>query len=1131
MEPIMKEASISKRRMLSIEEKGTIIKKLESGESNANLAIKYDLSASTISTIWKNRDKIKRAIDNNLLKQKKVRLSSHRDVEEALLEWFKDRKRLGIPVNGPVLLAKANDFARSMGKVNYRCTKSWIGRLVQTFPKTQMLILPQQISGHNLILNNQPKQTVKCQPRVAFICQPQNILVAQIQSVPTNQLQTGHLQRATIPMLQYQGQNVANQQQNTLSCHKPQYQLQNSTVNQQNVLAYHKPQYQLQNSIINQQNVLTYHKPQYQFQNNLTNQQQNVLVCQPQYQVQNIVSNQQQNIGTYSFTQFNQKQKSMANQQDLLVYQSQQIPINRLQYNDNNQLPNVTTHQSYVSVSNQKQKIDSKSQPIATTQSQDVLNAAISQPNNIRYYYCTRCPEKFTSKYQQKQHGNKVHLSKKISCPTCERMFKWKFQMLKHQESHSAERNHKCEICHKRFKTKHSYSLHFSKTHSNEFKFNCEQCGKGFIYGSQLKAHTKVHSDTLYKCDDCNKIFRDEKYYKMHLKIHKPGYTAQTFTCVKCGAKLSSSGGYRKHMRAHNTDLKYICDTCGKHVTSLSSLRAHSLLHSGEKPFVCEFCGKSFNKPGLLKTHRRVHTKEKPYVCKLCQQRFTQRSSLRIHERKHTGEKPYCCDICQKRFVTKTLLKIHSKTQMLILPQQLTLDNQPNQDAKYQPRMAFICQPQNILVAEIQGVTTNQLQNYPQAIISSTIKQQQDFLVCQPQYQVQSITANQQQNLTYNSPIQFNQHQYQEQKFMVNQHDFSGYQSQQVSINRPQYNQQSNVSIHQSYVSVPEQKLETDSKPQHIVTNQSQDILRHPVVSQPDNIKYYYCTRCPEKFTSVAKQKQHGVKVHSHKKVPCPICGRMFKWRFQMLKHQEGHDIEKNHKCEVCHKLFKTKHTYNLHVANIHRNEFNFKCEQCGKGFLYESQHKAHAKVHSGTLYKCDDCNKVFRDEKYYKTHLKIHKPDYTAQTFTCPKCNAKFASSGGYRSHMRAHNTDLKYICDTCGKHVTSLGSLREHLLLHSGEKPFICEFCGKSFNKPALLKAHRRVHTKEKPYVCKLCQQRFTQLSSLRVHERKHTGEKPYCCDICQKRFVTKTLLKIHSKVHGTMLADINKGKEQKS
>ncbi|KAK7579885.1 hypothetical protein V9T40_000514 [Parthenolecanium corni] len=119
------------RRQFTLEEKFSIISRLENGESNSSLVKEFSSVKSTISTIWKNRESIK----NDFLKrpegQKRLRSSNCKPVEDALLVWFKQQRALHIPISGPILLEKANQFGKLLQVENFSCSASWIQRFRQ----------------------------------------------------------------------------------------------------------------------------------------------------------------------------------------------------------------------------------------------------------------------------------------------------------------------------------------------------------------------------------------------------------------------------------------------------------------------------------------------------------------------------------------------------------------------------------------------------------------------------------------------------------------------------------------------------------------------------------------------------------------------------------------------------------------------------------------------------------------------------------------------------------------------------------------------------------------------------------------------------------------------------------------
>ena len=138
---------MNKRKHFSVEEKEHIIFRLENNEKNSNIANEFGVSHSTISTIWKSRDKIKREFECERYNVKKIRGSDHEDIDNALLKRFKTQRSFNISINGPILQEKANDLTKLMGK-DFSCSSSWI----QRFRVRHNIIFP-KVNGESASVN------------------------------------------------------------------------------------------------------------------------------------------------------------------------------------------------------------------------------------------------------------------------------------------------------------------------------------------------------------------------------------------------------------------------------------------------------------------------------------------------------------------------------------------------------------------------------------------------------------------------------------------------------------------------------------------------------------------------------------------------------------------------------------------------------------------------------------------------------------------------------------------------------------------------------------------------------------------------------------------------------------------
>lgn len=140
-----------KRKILSVNDKIKIIRELENGQSNSAVCKTHGLSASTVSTIWKNRDKLRTAFEQNKPQVKKIRLCEKDDLDKALIAWFKVKmsETIPVPINGPILKVQAEKFAEQLGYKDFVCSDGWLNRF-----KTRHQIVFGKISGEEGSVDN-----------------------------------------------------------------------------------------------------------------------------------------------------------------------------------------------------------------------------------------------------------------------------------------------------------------------------------------------------------------------------------------------------------------------------------------------------------------------------------------------------------------------------------------------------------------------------------------------------------------------------------------------------------------------------------------------------------------------------------------------------------------------------------------------------------------------------------------------------------------------------------------------------------------------------------------------------------------------------------------------------------------
>ncbi|XP_073411723.1 uncharacterized protein [Dendrobates tinctorius] len=249
------------------------------------------------------------------------------------------------------------------------------------------------------------------------------------------------------------------------------------------------------------------------------------------------------------------------------------------------------------------------------------------------------------------------------------------------------------------------------------------------------------------------------------------------------------------------------------------------------------------------------------------------------------------------------------------------------------------------------------------------------------------------------------------------------------------------------------------------------------------------------------------------KSFSCSECGKCFRLKLILDRHQRTHTGEKPFSCSECGKCFNQKSVLDRH-QRTHTGEKPFSCSECGKCFNRKSILDSHQRTHTGEKpFSCSECGKCFIQKCILVMHKRIHTEE---KSFSCSECGKCFKWKISLDSHQRTHTGEKPFSCSECGKCFIQKCSLVRHKRIHTGEKPFSCSECGKCFKWKINLDSHQRTHTEEKPFSCSECGKGFKWKISLNCHQRTHTGEKPFSCSECGKCFNRKSQLVSHQRTH---------------
>ena len=143
-----------KRKVFTVEGKLEICRRLKNGATITQLAKEFGIGKSAVCDIKRHSDKLfsfAATMDSTegSSKRKTMKLASDARLDDALYLWFAQKRSQGIPVSGPIIMAKALELNDKLnpGDEKFKASSGWLQNCKSRHGIRQLAIQGETISA------------------------------------------------------------------------------------------------------------------------------------------------------------------------------------------------------------------------------------------------------------------------------------------------------------------------------------------------------------------------------------------------------------------------------------------------------------------------------------------------------------------------------------------------------------------------------------------------------------------------------------------------------------------------------------------------------------------------------------------------------------------------------------------------------------------------------------------------------------------------------------------------------------------------------------------------------------------------------------------------------------------------
>ncbi|XP_063152620.1 zinc finger protein 420-like [Candoia aspera] len=553
--------------------------------------------------------------------------------------------------------------------------------------------------------------------------------------------------------------------------------------------------------------------------------------------------------------------------------------------------------------------------------------------------------------------------------------------------------------------------------------------------------------------------------------------------CSVCGKNFGRRSSLNRHVKIHSGDKPFRCSICGKCFLVKTSLVLHKeSMHkkrprSGKKLWECHECGQNFATKAFLMEHQKMHTSEKTYPCPVCENSFMEVGYLVKHlMTAHSGEHVFKCPVCGKGFMKeKDLLrhqgKSHGSSHCFL---SLDSENSCKETAKHK-RLHLNHEtpvPETLSYTAYEGNDAAE-RAHTCCHCGKSFKQERSFInhqsACLREQRGDEGSILKEDGLLAKNQIT-----------QVKMKDDTCFDCGKPVCKTPPLASQPETDEGQNLHTCPE--CGKSFRDGQCFANH----LRSHKKAPPPNVS----DREGLEGKTLPVDQQEAQQKES--RYQCPSCRRDYSTHYNLRRHQQIHT-----ECRPRRNAQKGKDsTYSWFFFDFPKAcgkepAHQHKCAYCGKAFRTKSTLSRHQQIHiKGKPYKCNICGKAFAYRYTLAHHQEVHLEDQLYQ-HKCSFCGKAFRTQSALRRHQQLHMDGKPYICNVCGKAFAYRYNLTHHREVHIEGQIHKCSFCWKAFRTSYSLNRHKRIHTETRSYQCPTCRKAFGTKYSLYRHQEMHVKE----------------------------------------